>query len=96
MALSVVARFKFSNGYEESLKELAQYHKTYGATSVTGGRCSAGSHSDLVVVMTYPNFEAYGKDRDSCRADPVYMEIHRRFQDRFPFIKRSLITSDEF
>src|SRR5947209_292590 len=77
MAIVAVSRWK-GNVQDISLaKEIAPVLKRAGAVSVRLGNCYAGAYAGQVFgILTFADWESYGKAMQALAADPEYQRIY--------------------
>jgi hypothetical protein len=89
MAVVAVSRWK-GNPQDISLaKEIAPVLKRAGAVSVRLGNCYAGAYAGQIFgVITYPDWEAYGKAMQALAGDAEYQRIYGELTKAFELQER--------
>ena len=97
MMVTIVSRWKGDGDCSALLKEEAPYLKRYGAISVRGDRCFAGSFAgEIVCSTTFADWATYAKTMDGLASDPDYMRIYREFAANFEMTDRALLVGDQY
>jgi hypothetical protein len=96
MAVVSVSRWK-GNPQDTSLaKEIAPVLKKHGAVSVRLGNCFAGAYAGQVFgVISYPDWETYGKAMQSLTTDPEYQRIMTGLTSTFDLQERWLASIED-
>jgi len=89
MAIVAVSRWK-GNLQDISLaKEIAPVLKRAGAVSVRLGNCHAGAYAGQIFgVITYADWEAYGKAMQALAGDAEYQRIYGELTKTFELQER--------
>jgi len=97
MSVKTVSRWKGNEDYTALLKAEAPFLKKYGAISVQGGRCFAGSYAgEIVCETTFADWTSYAKAIDALFADTDYMRNYGEFVSKFQMTDRSIIVGEEY
>ena len=96
MALVSVSRWK-GNGQDTRLaSQIAPVLKRHGAVAVRIGNCFAGAHAGQVFgVITFPDWETYGKAMQGLTADSEYQKILAELSSAFELQERSIMSVED-
>jgi hypothetical protein len=97
MAVVSVSRWKGNTQDATALvKEAAPLLKKHGAVSVRWGQCHTGEYvGQHFAVVTYPNWETYGKAAQAQSADPDYQRLYAEAINKFELLERFLLVAED-
>ena len=96
MPVVSVSRWKGNPQDTHLAREIAPILKNYGAVSVRIGDCVAGAYAGQVFgVITFADWESYGKAMQGLTADPEYMRILGELSKVFDLQERWVATIEE-
>ena len=95
MAIVVVSRWKGPNDLTLA-RSAGPIFKRHGAASVRIGSCYSGEYTgQLVVVVTYADWAAYGNGMKAMIVDPDYQRLLADATAGFDLQDRSIIVAEE-
>jgi hypothetical protein len=95
MAIVVVSRWEGPSDLTLA-RSAAPLFKKHGAEAVRIGTCYAGEYTgQLVVVLTYADWAAYGNAMQGMMADPDYQRLLADATTIFDLQDRSIIIAEE-
>ena len=96
MAVVSVSRWKGNVQDTRLAKQIAPVLKKHGAVSVRLGNCFAGAYAGQVFgVITFPDWETYGKAMQGLTADPEYQKILTELSSIFALQERSIMSVED-
>ena len=96
MAVVVVSRWKGNPQDMRILREGAPNLKRHGAVSVRAGQCWAGPYAGQIYgVITFADWESYGKSVQALLADPESQRIYGEITKAFELQERSVLMVED-
>jgi hypothetical protein len=96
MAVVSVSRWKGNFGDTRLAKEVAPVLKKHGALSVRLGSCHSGAYAGQVFgVITFADWESYGKAMQGLSTDPEYQRVYGDMTRTFELQERSVMSVEE-
>jgi hypothetical protein len=96
MAIVVVSRWKGNVQDTHLAREVAPVLKKHGVASMRLGICNVGPHAgQAFTVLTFPDWETYGKAMQSATADPEYQRLYAEATKTFELQERSIMVVED-
>jgi len=96
MTVVSVSRWKGNSQDTSHAKQIAPVLKRHGAISVRIGNCIAGAYAGQVFgVITFPDWETYGKAMQGLSDDPEYQKVLAELSSTFQLQERSIMSVED-
>ena len=97
--MPIIAVTRWQAGHDEArsaMRDVASRLKQAGAQTITVGRITTGAHADQVIVaVTYENYEAMGRAMQALHSDQQYQQRINELRKTGALQERTLIHAEE-